>query len=115
MADLQQPVCLLHQKEFLASGPERRVHHHTISSTKHLKHQDLDQDRWIAEYRRLYAHEHSQSLIRAFPDADQVLSSLRVRKIPVAIINNKGVQAVHAALQNDGLDGYVLETLIVGD
>ncbi|KAI8308320.1 pyrophosphatase ppaX [Colletotrichum sp. SAR11_59] len=65
----------------------------------------LDQDRWVAEYRRLYAQEHSQSFIRAFPGADQVLSILRRRKIPVAVISNKGVQAVRAALRNNGLDG----------
>ncbi|KAJ0271857.1 hypothetical protein COL940_010789 [Colletotrichum noveboracense] len=70
---------------------------------------------WISEYRRLYAQQHNQSLIRAFPGADQVLSSLRQRKIPVAIVRSKGVQAVHAALRNNGLNGYVLEDLIVGD
>ncbi|KAK2779385.1 pyrophosphatase ppax [Colletotrichum kahawae] len=75
----------------------------------------LDQDRWIAEYRRLYALEHSQSLIRAFPGADQVLAHLRQRKISVAIISNKGVQAVHAALRTNGLAEYVREDLIVGD
>ncbi|KAJ0333042.1 hypothetical protein COL922a_011163 [Colletotrichum nupharicola] len=75
----------------------------------------LDQDRLIAEYRRLYALDHSQSLIRAFPGAEQVLEHLRQPKIPVAIISNKGVQAVRAALRNDGLDGHVLEDLIVGD
>ncbi|EQB44440.1 hypothetical protein CGLO_16817 [Colletotrichum gloeosporioides Cg-14] len=73
------------------------------------------QDQWIAEYRRLYAQEYSQSLIRAFPGADQVMSGLRQRKVPVAIVSNKGVQAVHAALRNNGLDGYVLEDMIVGD
>ncbi|KAJ0346276.1 hypothetical protein COL154_008411 [Colletotrichum chrysophilum] len=72
-------------------------------------------NRWIAEYRRLYAQEHSQSLIRAFPGADQVLEHLRQRKVPVAIISNNGVQAVRGALRNDGLDVYVLEDLIVGD
>ncbi|KAI8166117.1 HAD-like domain-containing protein [Colletotrichum sp. SAR 10_65] len=75
----------------------------------------LDQNQWIAEYRRLYAQEHSQSLIRAFPGADQILSILQQRKIPVAIISIKGVQAVHAVLRTNGLDGHVLEDLIVGD
>ncbi|KAI8259507.1 HAD-like domain-containing protein [Colletotrichum sp. SAR11_239] len=51
----------------------------------------LDQDRRFAEYRRLYAQEHSKSLIRAFPGTDQVLSGLRQLKIPVAVISNKGV------------------------
>lgn len=73
-------------------------------------------DRWIAEYRRLYAQERSQSLIRPFPGAEEVLSHLRhSRKIPVAIISNKGVQAVRDALRANGLAEYVLEALIVGD
>ncbi|KAF6828107.1 pyrophosphatase ppax [Colletotrichum plurivorum] len=73
-------------------------------------------DRWIAEYRRLYAQERSQSLIRPFPGAKDLLSYLRHSlKVPVAIISNKGVQAVRDALHANGLADYVPEDLIVGD
>ncbi|KAJ5485652.1 hypothetical protein N7539_005640 [Penicillium diatomitis] len=69
---------------------------------------------WIAKYRELYAI-HGQSLIQAFPGAEIVLSELRTADIPVAIVTNKGVEAVKTALERNGLRHLVPEDWIVGD
>ncbi|KAJ5677537.1 uncharacterized protein N7477_003170 [Penicillium maclennaniae] len=69
---------------------------------------------WIEKYRALYA-AHGQLLIRAFPGSKNLLTELNARKIPIAIVSNKGVAAVKTALERNGLDGYVPEDLIVGD
>ncbi|KAE8373380.1 HAD-like domain-containing protein [Aspergillus bertholletiae] len=69
---------------------------------------------WIEKYRALYA-THGQLLIKAFPGAQELLTSLRAEGVPVAIVSNKGVAAVKTALERNGLAGYVPEDLIVGD
>ncbi|KAL2825716.1 HAD-like domain-containing protein [Aspergillus cavernicola] len=70
---------------------------------------------WIAKYRELYA-AHGQGLIEAYPGARELLENL-VRKggVVVAIISNKGVEAVQTALKNNELDGYFTPGLIIGD
>lgn len=72
------------------------------------------ENEWIEKYRALYA-THGQQLIKAFPGAKELLTELNAQKISIAIVSNKGVAAVKTALQRNGLDGYVPESLIVGD
>ncbi|KAE8388727.1 HAD-like domain-containing protein [Aspergillus alliaceus] len=73
-----------------------------------------NEDAWIDKYRALYA-THGQLLIRAFPGARDVLAALKGHHVPVAIVSNKGVAAVKTTLEQNGLDGYVPEDLIIGD
>jgi phosphoglycolate phosphatase len=72
------------------------------------------ENEWIEKYRALYA-THGQQLIKAFPGAKDLLTELNARKVPIAIVSNKGVAAVKTALHRNGLDGYVPEDLIIGD
>ncbi|EFR00367.1 phosphoglycolate phosphatase 1 [Nannizzia gypsea CBS 118893] len=73
-----------------------------------------EEERWVNKYREIYATD-GQLLIKAFPGAKETLDELNTRKIPVAIISNKGVAAVKTALERNGMAGYVPENLIIGD
>lgn len=70
--------------------------------------------RWTAQYREIYASE-GQQRIKTFPGAAALLRHLAQRGVPVAIVSNKGVSAVVAALERHGLDEHVPRELIVGD
>ncbi|WYZ36508.1 hypothetical protein EsH8_II_000014 [Colletotrichum jinshuiense] len=83
-------------------------------ATLHPTPSSFDEDEWTATYRSLYA-EHGQPLIAPFPDAAELLRTLKARNIPVAIVSNKGVAAVETALERNGLGGLVPTDLIVGD
>ena len=72
------------------------------------------ENEWIEKYRALYA-THGQLLIKAFPGAKNLLAELNARKVPIAIVSNKGVTTVKTALERNGLGGYVPEDLIIGD
>ncbi|KAJ4153281.1 hypothetical protein LMH87_009776 [Akanthomyces muscarius] len=69
---------------------------------------------WTAKYREVYASD-GQPLIRPFPGAKELLQHLAQRKVPMAIVSNKGVAAVVTALARSGLADYVPRELIVGD
>lgn len=69
---------------------------------------------WTAKYRDVYASD-GQPLIRPFPGAKELLQNLGRRKVPMAIVSNKGVAAVVTALARSGLAEYVPRELIVGD
>lgn len=69
---------------------------------------------WTAKYRQVYASD-GQPLIKPFPGAKELLAHLTERKIPIAIVSNKGVSAVVTALEKNGLSQYVPRELIVGD
>lgn len=80
-------------------------------------HPNLDtfsEEEWTSTYRRLYA-EIGQQLVTPFDGAGQLLKFLQGRNIPIAIVSNKGVAAVVAALSNHGLGDCVPEALIIGD
>ncbi|KAB8071748.1 HAD-like domain-containing protein [Aspergillus leporis] len=80
----------------------------------HPNPETFTEETWITTYRTLYA-THGQTLIQAFPGAEELLTTLNARKIPVAIVSNKGVEAVKTALERNGLGGLVPENLIIGD
>ncbi|KAJ5770372.1 uncharacterized protein N7511_002423 [Penicillium nucicola] len=73
-----------------------------------------DEEEWIEKYRSLYS-TYGQSQIKAFPGAKDLLTELNARKVPIAIVSNKGVAAVKTALERNGLAGCVPEDLIIGD
>ncbi|KAF4342184.1 phosphoglycolate phosphatase [Fusarium beomiforme] len=79
----------------------------------HPSPDSFDQDEWTSTYRRFY-NDRGQNLVSAFPGARELLSLLRDRDVPVAIVSNKGVAAVEAALKNNGIN-TIPKDLIVGD
>ncbi|KAK7941174.1 phosphoglycolate phosphatase [Apiospora aurea] len=107
-----------------AQAPSEAEVHRFISSGAGLQdtfkalHPDagshFDEDSWTATYRSLYA-EHGQPLITPYPGASELLATLKTRNIPAAIVSNKGVAAVVAALRNNGLGDSIREDMIVGD
>ncbi|KAF5710069.1 transcriptional regulatory [Fusarium mundagurra] len=79
----------------------------------HTSPDSFDEDEWTSTYRRFYNDE-GQKLVSAFPGAKELLNKLKKGEIPVAIVSNKGVAAVEAALDNNGID-TIPGDLIVGD
>ncbi|RAK98552.1 NAD(P)-binding protein [Aspergillus ibericus CBS 121593] len=73
----------------------------------------FDEAAWVTTYRELYAI-HGQSRTRPYPAARQVLEALHARKVPIAIISNKSVVAVKAALEKTDLLQYFPDSLILG-
>jgi phosphoglycolate phosphatase len=69
---------------------------------------------WVLRYREIYA-EKGQALVTAYPGAKALLETVQRKGIPMSIISNKGVEAVKAALVNNGLDGFIPEEFIIGD
>ncbi|KAF5661174.1 phosphoglycolate phosphatase [Fusarium circinatum] len=79
----------------------------------HTSPDSFDEGEWTSTYRRFYNDE-GQKLVSAFPGAKALLNRLHERKVPVAIVSNKGVAAVETALKNNGID-TIPGDLIVGD
>lgn len=73
-----------------------------------------NEKQWEAKYRELYATE-GQSLIKPYPGSRELLDRVLELGIPAAIVTNKGVTAVHTALENNGMAGLIPTDLIVGD
>ncbi|PYI04704.1 NAD(P)-binding protein [Aspergillus sclerotiicarbonarius CBS 121057] len=73
----------------------------------------FDEAAWVTTYRELYAI-HGQSRTRPYPAARKVLESLHARKVPIAIISNKSVVAVKAAMEKTDLLRYFPDSLILG-
>ncbi|KAF5610615.1 phosphoglycolate phosphatase [Fusarium subglutinans] len=69
----------------------------------HTSPDSFDEGEWTSTYRRFYNDE-GQKLVSAFPGAKALLNRLHERKVPVAIVSNKGVAAVETALENNGID-----------
>ncbi|KAJ5611008.1 hypothetical protein N7510_007727 [Penicillium lagena] len=74
----------------------------------------FNKEEWVSMYRHLYAKD-GQQLVTPFDGAQHLLRFLQGRSIPAAIVSNKGVAAVVAALSNFGLGDCIPEALIVGD
>ncbi|PYI23831.1 HAD-like protein [Aspergillus japonicus CBS 114.51] len=75
----------------------------------------FDEATWITTYRTLYA-EHGHPLTRPYPAAyDLVRTLTQTHRIPVAIVSNKAVGALRAALQRDGFLAFIPEALVLGD
>ncbi|CAG8402112.1 unnamed protein product [Penicillium salamii] len=72
------------------------------------------ENEWIEKYRSIYAI-HGQPLVKAFPGAKDLLTEINSLGIPIAIVSNKGAEAVKTALRRNDLYGMVPEDLIIGD
>ncbi|KAF4949327.1 hypothetical protein FGADI_8982 [Fusarium gaditjirri] len=105
-----------------ASAPAEREVQKLIGSGLGLKEvlkelhpspNSFDEGEWTSTYRRFY-NDQSQDLVSAFPGATELLKRLNEREIPVAIVSNKGVAAVEAALKSNGIS-TIPQDLIVGD
>lgn len=83
-------------------------------NTLHPTPGSFNEEDWTSTYRRIYNDE-GQQLVKPFDGAQKLLDLLQTRKVPMAIVSNKGVAAVMTALQNHDLGGYIPEALIVGD
>ncbi|KAF5630319.1 phosphoglycolate phosphatase [Fusarium sp. NRRL 52700] len=79
----------------------------------HTSPDSFDEGEWTSTYRRFYNDE-GQKLVSAFPGAKELLKKLNERQVPVAIVSNKGVAAIDAALRNNDMD-IIPGDLIVGD
>lgn len=74
----------------------------------------FDEEKWVSTYRSLYA-THEEKFTKPFPGLRELLAGLHARGIPIAIVSNKAVPAIKAALEPTGLLEFVPEMLIIGD
>jgi phosphoglycolate phosphatase len=74
----------------------------------------FNKEEWVSTYRHFYASD-GQQLVTPFDGAQHLLRLLQSRNIPTAIVSNKGVAAVVAALSNAGLGDCIPEAMIIGD
>ncbi|RHZ67339.1 HAD family hydrolase [Aspergillus thermomutatus] len=74
----------------------------------------FDEETWVTTYRSLYA-THEEKFTSPFPGLRELLAGLQSRRIPIAIVSNKAVPAIKAALERTGVLEFVPETLIIGD
>lgn len=72
---------------------------------------DAELDDWQQHYRAIY-HEAAESLVEAFPDAADTVAACG-EVCPVAIVSNKGPEAIRHSLCLLGMDGLVEQ--IFGD
>ncbi|KAF5656752.1 phosphoglycolate phosphatase [Fusarium heterosporum] len=85
-----------------------------VLETLHPSPETFDQDQWTSTYRRIYSDE-GQKLVSPFVGAKKLLESLHTRKVPVAVVSNKGVAAVETVLKNNGMGNIIPKDLIIGD
>ncbi|RGP76804.1 phosphoglycolate phosphatase [Fusarium longipes] len=85
-----------------------------VLRTLHPSPSSFNEDEWVSTYRRIY-NDHGQKLVSPFAGAKELLENLSSRGIPIAIISNKGVAAVEAALENNSLENFIPRDLIIGD
>lgn len=71
-----------------------------------------DPQQWLARYREIY-HDEGDAQARLFPGVEETLHGLARHKLPMAILSNKGVEAVKRSLQRFGLEE--LMSLVIGD
>lgn len=71
-----------------------------------------DAPQWLAKYREIY-HREGDAQAQLFPGVEETLHGLARHKLPMAILSNKGVEAVKYSLQRFGLEE--LMSLIIGD
>ena len=69
-------------------------------------------DKFLAEYRLLYK-THGNPLIKPFAYVHELLSDLRARSLPCAILSNKGIAAVRDVLVANHISSLI--ELVVGD
>lgn len=69
-------------------------------------------EKFLLEYRSLYK-THGNPLIKPFPHIHELLTELRARSIPCAIVSNKGIAAVRDVLATNQLSSLI--ELVVGD
>lgn len=69
-------------------------------------------EKFIIDYRSLYK-THGNPLIKPFPHIHELLTELRARSIPCAIVSNKGIVAVRDILAANHLSSLI--ELVVGD
>ncbi|KAF7116911.1 hypothetical protein CNMCM5793_005541 [Aspergillus hiratsukae] len=74
----------------------------------------FDEEKWVSTYRFLYA-THEEKFTRPFPGLRELLAGLHARGIRIAIVSNKAVPAIKAALARTELLEFVPEMLIIGD
>ncbi|RAH46529.1 HAD family hydrolase [Aspergillus brunneoviolaceus CBS 621.78] len=75
----------------------------------------FDEPTWIATYRALY-RQHGQPLTQPYRDAYALVRALtQTHRLPVAIISNKAVGALTAALHRHGFLEFIPEALVLGD
>jgi phosphoglycolate phosphatase len=74
----------------------------------------FNEEKWVRTYRSLYA-THEEKFTRPFPGCRELLAGLHARGIRIAIVSNKAVPAIRAALKRTGLLEFVPEMLIIGD
>lgn len=87
-----------------------------ITEAFHMLSKDLDytpdRAQWIAAYRDIY-HEEGDRFTRLYATVEETLAYLAQRRIPLVVLSNKGVAAIHRSLKQFGLSPYM--DMVVGD
>ncbi|KAL3476516.1 HAD-like domain-containing protein [Aspergillus californicus] len=74
----------------------------------------FDEDLWVTTFRDLYA-KHALEKQTPYAGAKDLLTGLKARGIPVAIVSNKVITVLFDALDRYQLSEYIRTDLVVGD
>lgn len=96
------------EPELVSHAIGRGISLHDTLRALHPQGEELvgtELDDWQQHYRAIY-HEAAETLVEAFPDAADTIAACR-EVCPVAIVSNKGPEAIRHSLRQLGMDGLV--------